>query len=524
MATVPMLEEDTLDMAAFPCYGGDQFPRHWSEERRLKAEKHYKAVPEEFCTKKLRMHAWEWFSGSGRLSSCLLMANMLVRPPTDYRYGWDIGHAPHQALLQRCHEAFAPAHLFSSPSWNSWTTSTAPKDLGIREIERRQELPALQYLSEICLAQHQLDRGFAVEQPAGSSMAKESPLSHLSDHSGVRTSRFDQCMFGAQDEAQAPLRKATCLLSIRWWHKVMKRCGGHHGKAHGQLQGRFRGCSRASMATVFPKRLCLAMSQDMWSSFRQHGDVGLMPWPSFLTGMVGVFYSCERCQLGRAAPPGCEHTMVPGECRYGQPSMRAARSRQTVAPAPSRTAAPPSPRPPSTSGSPAASSSAAPPLARDGLEDITGPFKFLARSGDYSRVSLEVHASLVLDIESRLYLKAALLQLIESCLDLFAVNTEETMRHWLSDPILIRVFQDVFSSIMNVLGVLVTLRPWNKQVPDPHLSSAVAPMRLLVFGSLRSWTVGPLEDMRVLIMMLIVLYLQALLQIYFLRPPGLLLL
>ena len=51
MATVPMLEEDTLDMAAFPCYGGDQFPRHWSEERRLKAEKHYKAVPEEFCTK-----------------------------------------------------------------------------------------------------------------------------------------------------------------------------------------------------------------------------------------------------------------------------------------------------------------------------------------------------------------------------------------------------------------------------------------------------------------------------------------
>ena len=149
----------------------------------------------------------------------------------------------------------------------------------------------------------------------------------------------------------------------------------------------------------------------------------------------------------------------------------------------------------------------------------------------------------MLDIESRLYLKAALLQLIESCLDLFAVNTEETMRHWLSDPILIRVFQDVFSSIMNVLGVLVTLRPWNKQVPDPHLSSAVAPMRLLVFGSLRSWTVGPLEDMRVLshqqlhelacvlvlvsvrrIMMLIVLYLQALLQIYFLRPPGLLLL
>ena len=115
--------------------------------------------------------------------------------------------------------------------------------------------------------------------------------------------------------------------------------------------------------------------------------------------------------------------MVPDECRYGQPSMRA-RAARPQASVPASTATEASAAAPAASSSTADSSSAsAPPLRSIDLENLTGPFKFLARSGDYSRVQLAVHSSLVLSIENRLYLKAALMQLVESCLDLFAAAT-----------------------------------------------------------------------------------------------------
>ncbi|CAE7404059.1 unnamed protein product, partial [Symbiodinium necroappetens] len=514
VATDEATKEGSLDPSVFPCYGGDRYPSHWSDERCAKAERYYKSVPEEYYSRSgrrpitpdnieswmssasnrgLRFQAWEWFSRSGRLSLCLPLANIVVGPPIDYRYGWDVSYAPHQELLQKCQAEFQPVHLFASPSWNQWTEHSAVKDKHLRDVERRGDLPSLQYLGEVMNIQHLQNRGFTVEQPLGSAMFKESPLSRLRDLDGVRTARLDQCMFGAQDELLNPLRKATCLLTNRKWHRVLKRCGGHRGRAHGTATGRVHGCSRSDLATVFPKRLCQA--QDFWVVFRSDSVDKLQAWPSFLFGTNQIFYSCERCQLGRAAPPGCEHTLVPGECRYGQPSMRASRARAAAS-----TTEPTSsvPSPSSAPSAPADAPSAQPALRQQDLEDITGPFKFLARSGDYSRVQLEIHTSLTLDIEARLYLKAALMQLIESCLDIFSENTSRDLKHWLSDPILLRVFQDVFSEILNVLGVMVCLRPWNKQVPDPQLSSTVAPMRLLINGHIRSWYIGPLEDMRVL--------------------------
>ena len=49
--------------------------------------------------------------------------------------------------------------------------------------------------------------------------------------------------------------------------------------------------------------------------------------------------------------------------------------------------------------------------------------------------------------------------------------------------------------MLQVLGVLVCLRPWQLQAPEPNRSSPVAPMRLLVHGELRRWHVAALEDM-----------------------------
>ena len=509
------LHESGLDAEAFPSYSGDEFPDHWPEARKAQARHYYRAIPEEFYTKSgrrpitpknvkawmqkasgrgLRFQFWEMCSGSGRLSLCLLLAQFMVGFPIDYRDSWDIGYPAHQALLQQVHRAFVPDHVFASPSCTPWSIASSGKDKAKRDEERRAELPTLEFLHDISLSQHNQDRGFTLEQPQSSAMLRESPVAKLMNHAGVRIQRMDQCILGAQDECQRPIKKTTAFLSNRRWRRTLKRCNGHKGLPHGELQGRFKGCCRTALAAVYPKRMAQLMGQDLWAMLRADKASHCPPWPRTLFWAHGLYYTCERCQLGRAAPPGCEHTMVPGECRYGQPSMRQARARPEAPPRTSTT----TPTAPTTSDAAAPSGSATPRMARSDLEDITWPFKFLARSGDYSRVQLQVHPSLTIKPESQLYLKAAMMQLIESCIDIFQASTLKDYDHWVSDPVLLRVYQDVFQDILNVLGVLVSLRAWQRKVPDPYLSSACAPMRLLIRGELKSWEVHHLEDMRVL--------------------------
>ncbi|CAE7557756.1 RE2, partial [Symbiodinium sp. CCMP2456] len=456
-----VLEDDWITATA-PNYDLD----HWSEDRRERARHYYRAIPEEFYTKSgrrpitpknvsawvkkaagksLRFQFWELCSGSGRLSLCLLMAQFMVGFPVDYRYSWDIGYAPHQALLQQVHHQFSPDHLFASPSCTPWSVASASKDKARRDEERRSELPTLEFLHDMSLSQHNQDRGFTLEQPHSSAMLRESPVAKLLNHSGIRIQHIDQCMLGATDELQRPVRKATAFLSNRRWRRTIRRCNGHKGLPHGELQGRFKGCCR----------ICGPF-------------FGL--YVSYLA--EDTLLGARQARARREAPPATPTT--------------------TTTPAPSSAAAG---APDRASGS----NEAAPArMSRSDLEDITGPFKFLARSGDYSRVSLEVHSSLTIRPEPQLYLKAAMMQLIESCLEIFQATTSRDYDHWLSDPVLLRVFQDVFHEIMSVLGVLVSLRPWHRKVPDPYLSSACAPMRLLISGEIRSWKIHGLEDMRVL--------------------------
>ena len=68
----------------------------------------------------------------------------------------------------------------------------------------------------------------------------------------------------------------------------------------------------------------------------------------------------------------------------------------------------------------------------------------------------------------------------------------------MTDPVLLRVFQDVFAPELQVLGVLRSLRPWKRKVPDPYLSSSCAPIRQLIRGSLKAWRVQAPEDMRLM--------------------------
>ena len=141
---------------------------------------------------------------------------------------------------------------------------------------------------------------------------------------------------------------------------------------------------------------------------------------------------------------------------------------------------------------------ATPAPQRTDLESVTGPFKFLARNGDYSQVTLVCDRSVCLDAEKRLFLKAALLQFLRTCIDLFQMHTSVDYDHWLDDPVLLQVFQEGFEQHFSILGVMCSLRPWRRKVPDPYLSSACAPLRLLISGNMKRWEVHAVEDMRLM--------------------------
>ena len=261
------LPQHFLDNGDFPPYSGDVFPDHWNETRIKKAQNYYKALPEEFYSRTgrrpitpknaktwmqnvlarnqpLRFQFWEWFSGSGRLSLILLLANLSAGFPVDHRYGWDLGYEPHQLLLRECQETFFPDHLMAAPNCGPWSVATAGRDPGKRQADRSAELPALEYLYEACLWQDREGHGFTVEQPLSSAMFNDSPMSRLLRHETVTKQRLDQCMLGAQNETGKPVRKATAFYSNRRWRGILKRCGGHKGQGHGVLQGKWAGLNR----------------------------------------------------------------------------------------------------------------------------------------------------------------------------------------------------------------------------------------------------------------------------------------
>ena len=117
---------------------------------------------------------------------------------------------------------------------------------------------------------------------------------------------------------------------------------------------------------------------------------------------------------------------------------------------------------------------------------------------DFSNTTLELPMSITLDIDKTLFLKAALLKIVQSCLGLFseAVSRGVDYEHWLDDPVLMAVMRYVLVDHLTVQGVLCSLRPWSRRTPDKYLAVACAPVRLNVWGTPLAWRVDELEDLR----------------------------
>ena len=472
-------------------YKEDQLPPGTDES---KLRKRYKAIPEEFYTttglcpvtpenfsqwfskargKGLRWHAWEIFSGSGRLSLVLLMAGLMVGFPVDYRYGWDLCNPQHQKMLYEAQAEFQPGLMHFAPDCAPWSVSSTSKDPQTRYAERMQARPSLQCVSYMCQEQSKHSRGYNVEQPLSSSMWQEElpenalRLSHLQDNR--KRQRIDQCMHGAMDENKQPIQKATGFGSNIRWNKTALRCNGHHGVPHAQLRGQGPGgLSRTSTAAVYPRSMCQRMRQDIMDFLYKNYLLKIKSWPSELRHFaVDHYYSCIRCQLGRACPPDEPHTFVPKECRYGAPRYAGMK------------------------GHPGSQPAIDPVLTwkretnRKLLESIT--------VDDTLEVKVFPH--------ERQYVKQVMAEIVEHSMTVFDEimkrrNKKEEFDHWISSPIHLEVIKEVFERHLQVKGVRAQLRPWHKATPEPKLPLSSSYLRLFITGNSKKWKIGPLEDMR----------------------------
>ncbi|CAE7659843.1 unnamed protein product [Symbiodinium microadriaticum] len=404
-SAVPVPQDELAETSfqeGFEEYWGDVFPDHWSEAEKARPAKKYVDVPEEFYSKsKRRPDSWSAF------------------PSTTANYGWDLAASSHQAMINQARDEFMPAYLYASPLSTPWTTSSSKKAAHLRKAEQLQETVSMDFAKHLFEKQAKDDLGFCVAQPLNSVMFKDkkSPFRFVGDLCACRKKQqVDQCAHGCADSHGAPVKKSTVLMS--------------NVKVHVTRQGRGDDATPTAHTVVYPQRLCRAVIDDVWKFVRASGH-HFATWPSELMLHSFSGYKCERCQLGRAALPWMEHSLIPGECRHGR-------------------------RPPGEG-----------PRGRLPVDPIA-TFKRQARDKDLSDGELTTPQDIFFPVQDSLYLKYALFRLIQDSVAFFSEATARGMEyvHWVADPVIKTMFQQILQKEMNVKGIICALRPFPCMVPE----------------------------------------------------------
>ena len=474
-------------------YVQDVLPAEHDHLDVLKLNKRYKAIPEEYYSKSgltpvtpgnfkawfsktrgrgLRWHAWELCSGSGRLSLCLLMAGLglVVGFPVDYRYGWDINNAQHQSYLDMAYHEFQPGMVHASPDCAPWSISSNSRDPELRHQDRLRDRPGLHWLRGVFEKQDKQNRGYNLEQPQTSAMWQEhlpeNPMKLSFIKGNRKRQRVDQCMHGACDECRNPIKKSTGFGSNIRWNRCALRCSGHRGQAHSHLQGTGPdGLSRTSSAAVYPQTLCQRMKNDIIGYLTRKDllDIGKWPDDCYHT-VITHMYECIRCQLGRGCPKSIEHTLIPGQCRHGK-------------------------WPPGESPKEKAKADADPLLrwktevSKEILDTVE--IRNISSYGGFS-------------VEDMHFLKKLLMEVVHSALGIFdeAVQQKKEYLHWITDPVHMSLFKEIFGGMLVVKGVKISLRPFTDGTAEPHLPMISSYLRLHVYGTVKDWKIMPLHDLR----------------------------
>ena len=181
----------------------------------------------------------ECFSGSGRLSLCGYQQCLCTSPPLDYRYGWDLGSAHHQAMVDGSFLDLAIASWYS-PKCTPWSNAACTSSQASIETRRKDEAPTLQWIAGKLDAADAAE-AHTLEQPRGSQMFTQSCLASSLVSSKVSTVILDQCQYGAvlheKGKGKIPIRKSTELRSvgIQFSDAMKKRCMGKQACPNHQI-------------------------------------------------------------------------------------------------------------------------------------------------------------------------------------------------------------------------------------------------------------------------------------------------
>ncbi|CAJ1351761.1 unnamed protein product, partial [Effrenium voratum] len=249
-------------------------------------------------------------------------------------------------------------------------------------------------------------------------------MARLRDIEGCRSrQRVDQCMHGACDENRIPIMKPT------------------------GLQANIRASDAKEDIAITPN------FKDQTTS-AGHED-------------YHIYYKCDKCRLGREAPPGTEHSLVPRECRHA-----------------------------SSLPTPGTSSAKVSRNVTTTLPDLMEQFKREAMRHP------TIHdIKLTMDYEmpaiDTLMLKLLFLKVVEEGVNIIEAHKQK-YRHWTEDPVYLAIARKIFKKVLDVKGICCTLHDDEIPVPMPYLRTASAPLRLVFKGDVKCWTALTLEDIRTL--------------------------
>ena len=198
---------------------------------------------------------WEWYAGSGSLTSTAKMAGVSHLPPIDRRWGWDLSYGRHQVRALVGLIAIGAMVLHASPTCTCWSGHSRGWTPAKRQAARDDQHSTLQFLSAASTIQYCLGRDFLIENPAHSQIWQDSPLRYL-EKLDTQMVKFDQCMFGAKVDGKCA-RKKTEVLSSFDVSGLERRCDGSHD--HVQLRGNNSIGTRTAQTAVYPNGLCNAI-------------------------------------------------------------------------------------------------------------------------------------------------------------------------------------------------------------------------------------------------------------------------
>ena len=415
---------------------------------------------------KRKSQLWEIGHSAGRLSYLALLAGLAVTFPVDRRYGWDMTNPVHQRLLLETQRSVQPSVIVFSCPGTFFTTSFKDMNAAERARARDSEHTVANFVKQMVLRQVEAGNGFLLGEPWLSDVWKTTCLANLENEipGCRRRQRTDYCAYGAVDQRSRPLPGSAGLQANFSLRSATHRCRGHE-KEHGKLSHGSTDWLRRPQ----PKQLCRAIIKDVKKYLATLGE----------TKFIG--YKCPKCAQGRNAPPGTEHTLVLRECRHASPL--------------------PTPAGASTAGrrSSEASSSSQPPvrsMVKTPLSQLIEEFKQNAlRKPNLDDIKLQMPEGLIFSAVDTITLKSLLTELVNDSVNIIS-EAKGKHNHWSQDPLHLAILRKIFAKSMTVKGVSTSLQSETLPTPMPFLRTESAPLRMIIRGEVKAWTIKPIEDLR----------------------------